>query len=156
MNEVVALDGGDDTRTVSSVFGMRSATTKCTKFHRRNTLFFSVGSPGRLLQVNLNFDNQCFPDVDESNCVSISPEVDVLHLLRICIEENIKLIANNVLKESLEPVVCYMDEVNVFEIYPIASSTASQQKVAYPILINDRRVERLSEFYLDVYYIIKK
>ena len=150
-NEVVIIDGNAMNTSTTT-----SSNSICTIFPRRNTLFFQIDNL-KLLQVNLNFDNQMFPNVDSASCINVSPEVDILDALKVCIEENFKLIAINVSKERLEPIIVYNEEgIHGFEIYPISSSAStSQPKTVYPILIDGTQIERISEFYLEVYCLIK-
>ena len=172
MYEVVVLED-DDEKEVAVTNTKTSINSICTKFLRRNSLLMKIEGLGnkKLLPVYLNFDNQSFPEVDSSNCIDIaylssststttdssssasSKTPDILDLLRICIEENFNLISTNVSKERLEPVISCKDGINSFEIYPnpIIPST-SYQKSMYPVLIDNQKVERIAEFYLDVYY----
>ena len=167
MYEVVVMEDEDE-KEVAATNTRTSINSICTKFLRRNSLLMKIEGLGnkKLLPVYLNFDNQSFPEVDSSNCIDIaylssststttasSKTPDILDLLRICIEENFNLISTNVSKERLEPVISCKDGINSFKIYPnpIIPST-SYQKSMYPVLVDNQKVERIAEFYLDVYY----
>ena len=91
-NDVLPMNNYDDFIHKSSTSLSLISNVTCTRFLRRNSLFFHIINDQKLLLVNLNFDNQCFPDTNSTNCIDISCEINVLEMLESCLKENFNLI----------------------------------------------------------------